>query len=268
MSPPDSYILRADHGPVVVLTLNRPDRRNALSRALVAALSDALDGLAVKPGVRSVVLTGAGTAFCAGMDMKEAVGGDPNAEAEERAVADAQAIAHLMAQVHAFPRPTIAALNGPAIAGGAGLAMACDFVIAAQEARISYPEVRRGLVAAIVLPDLVRLIGERHARELLLTGEPIDAETADRWGLVNRVTPRDSVLREAILLGTTLVQSGPKAVEATKRLLDEAAGRPADLLGAAAISAAVRVSDEAAEGMRAFLEKRSPRWAEADGGRP
>lgn len=262
MNPPATILLRDDQGSVVVLTLNRPERRNALSRALVAELSDALDGLAVEPGPRAVVLTGAGTVFCAGMDMKEAVEGDRRAEAEGRAVADAQAIAHLIAQIHAFPKPTIAALNGPALAGGAGLALACDFALMADDATLGYPEVRRGLVAAIVVHDLVRLLGDRRARELLLGGEPIDAPTAERWGLINRIHPRESVLPEALALGRRLAGSGPRAVATIKTLLDEATGRPADLLGAAAISASVRVSDEATEGMNAFLEKRPPRWAE------
>ena len=262
MSPTDGeeVVFREDAGPVAILTLNRPGRRNALSRGLVAALGDLLDRLTVEPGPRAVILTGAGTAFCAGMDMKEAAGGS-TAEAEERAIADTQGIADLIAQVHAFPRPTIAALNGDAMAGGAGLAMACDFALAAAPARIGYPEVKRGLVAAIVVHDLVRLVGDRRARELLMTGDPIAAVVAEQWGLLNRVVPADALVTEALALGRRLVASGPKALEATKRLIDEATSRPADLRGAAALSASARVSEEAAEGMRAFLEKRPPTWA-------
>ena len=271
MSVHESLVLRSDHGPVAVLTLNRPERRNALSRALVATLGDLLDELALAPHLRALVLTGAGTVFCAGIDLKEAAGPDTDTntdEAEGRAVADMQGIADLIGQVHAFPRPTIAVLNGDAMAGGAGLAMACDFALAATGARVGYPEVQRGLVAAIVAHDLVRLVGDRRARELLLTGDPIDAETAERWGLVNRVVPPGRCLEAAIALGRRLVASGPRAVESTKRVLDEAAARPANLRGAAAVSASARVSDEAAEGMRAFLEKRPPRWASEDLGGP
>jgi len=257
----DRFIERTDHGPVAVLTLSRPERRNALSRALVDQLGDALARASVEPGVRAVVITGAGSVFCAGMDLKEASASVGSPEAEKQAVSDVQAIADLIQQLHGLPKPVVAALNGDAHAGGAGLAAACDLVVAARHARIGYPEVRRGLVAAVVLHDLVRQVGERRARELLLTGAPIDAETAERWGLVNRVVPVELCLPTALELARSLVGSAPKAVETTKHLLDEAGGRP-DLRGAAAVTAAVRVSEEAEEGMRAFLEKRPPRWAE------
>jgi methylglutaconyl-CoA hydratase len=255
-----TLVLREDHGPVAVLTLNRPEKRNALSRMLIAELSDALDELAVRHGCRAVVLTGAGPVFCTGMDIKEAADFGDNPEAESRAVADTWAIAHLINQVHQFPRPMIAALQGDALAGGAGLALACDFVVAAETAKIGYPEVRRGLVAAIVLHDLVRQVGDRRARELLLTGASISAQTAERWDLVNRVVPEGRCLEEAIALASSLVESAPTALATTKKLLDEASHRPPELRGAAAISAAVRVSDEAIEGMRAFFEKRPPEW--------
>lgn len=266
MSEP--LVRRDDRGPIAVLTLNRPDRRNALSRALVAALGDTLSGLAVGSGVRGVVLTGAGPAFCAGMDLREAaaLGGDPSPEAERRAVADTQALADLLDQVHHLERPTVAALNGDALAGGAGLALACDLVVASEGARLGYPEVRRGLVAAIVLHDLIRQVGDRRARELLITGEAVDAREAHRWGLVNRVAPADRCLDEAVALALAAAEGAPVAIATTKRLIDEATRRPASLRGAAAISAAVRVGDEAIEGMRAFLEKRPPRWSSAGSG--
>jgi methylglutaconyl-CoA hydratase len=165
-----------------------------------------------------------------------------------------------LTQVHRLGKPTIAALNGDALAGGAGLAMACDLVIAAEPARIGYPEVRRGLVAAIVMHDLVRQVGERRARQLLLTGLPIGVVEAERWGLVNRVVPAQECLTEAIAMGQSLVACAPRAIETTKRLIAEASGRPLDLRGAAAITAQTRVSEEAHEGIRAFLEKRSPAW--------
>jgi methylglutaconyl-CoA hydratase len=263
MSTPSDHVpvQRADHGPVVVLTLNRPDRRNALSRPLIDALSDALDRLAVETGPRAVVITGAGPSFCAGMDLKEALIASEGPEAERAAIEDVQAISNLIEQVHALPRPTIAALNGDAYAGGAGLATACDFVIASDGAKIGYPEVRRGLVAAIVMHDLIHQVGERRARALLLSGAPIVAAEAERWGLINRVVPAEKLLAEALALGNELAACGPRAIEATKRLIDEASGRPSDLRGAAAVTAQIRVSDEAREGLRAFIEKRPPRWA-------
>lgn len=255
-----SLVLRDDHGPIAVLTLNRPERRNALSRALIAALSDTLDQIATEPGIRAVVLAAAGPVFCAGMDLKEATEPDDTPEAQKQAVDDTQAIAHLIDQVHRFPRPVVAALHGDAYGGGAGLALACDLVVMADSARLGYPEVRRGLVAAIVVHDLVRQVGDRRARELLLTGEPVSADIAGRWTLVNRVVPADRCQDEAVALAHTLIEGGPFALATTKRLLDEAANRPENLRGASAVTAAVRDSDEAREGMRAFFEKRPPRW--------
>ncbi len=134
-------------------------------------------------------------------------------------------------------------------------------MIAADAARIGYPEVKRGLVAAIVMHDLIAQVGRGGRGPCSSRGEPIVADEAERWGLVNRVVPADRCLDEAIALGRALAAAGPLAIATTKRLIDEATGRPADLRGAAAVSAAVRVSEEAEEGMRAFLEKRPPRWA-------
>jgi methylglutaconyl-CoA hydratase len=253
-------ILRDDRGSVVILTLNRPHRRNALSRDLVVELSDQLTKIEAESGTRAVVLTGADPVFCAGMDLKESLDSSGTPESEQRAIADLQGIADLVDQLHRLSKPTIAALNGDAFAGGAGLAGACDFVIAAEQARIGYPEVRRGLVAAVVMQDLVRQVGDRRARFLLLTGEPISASEAERWGLINRVVPSQSCLTEAVGLGASLTASAPGALATTKRLLDETSGRPANLRGPAAVTAAIRVSEEAEEGMLAFLEKRQPRW--------
>jgi methylglutaconyl-CoA hydratase len=259
-------VLRSYHRPVAILTLNRPDKRNALSRALIAALSDALGALAVEQGVRAVVLTGAGPTFCAGLDMKEAAGHGSSPEGEKVAVQDAQALADLIDQVHHMNRPTIAALNGDALAGGAGLALACDIVVASASARIGYPEVRRGLVAAIVMHDLIHQVGDRRARQLLLSGDSVAAKDAERWGLVNLVAPPGRCLDEALAVAHSLAEAAPQALATTKRLLDEATGRPKSLRGAAAVSAAVRVGDEALEGMRAFLEKRPPAWAASSSG--
>ncbi|GAC1475864.1 MAG: enoyl-CoA hydratase/isomerase family protein [Isosphaeraceae bacterium] len=254
-------VLREDQGTVAVLILNRPSVRNALSRGLVTVLSDALSAVEAEVGTRSVILTGAGDVFCSGMDLKEGESAGRNAESEVRAIAAAQGIADLIDQIHRMKKPSVAALNGDAHAGGAGLATACDFIVAADSARIGYPEVKRGLVAAMVMHDLVRQVGTRRARELLLSGEPITAEVAERWGLVNRVVPRERCRGEAIALAQALSACGPEAIATTKRLLDEVSGRPGDLRGAAAVTAAIRVSDEALEGMRAFLEKRPAAWA-------
>jgi methylglutaconyl-CoA hydratase len=254
-------VIREDRGSIAILTLNRPERRNALSRALVAELRDILDHASAQDGVRVVILTGSGSVFCAGMDLKEAAAAGESAESERETIAIMEQFADLIQRLHTLKKPTVAALNGDALAGGAGLMAACDFVVAAESAAISYPEVKRGLVASIVMHDLSRQVGDRRARQLLLSAEPITAHVAKEWGLVNEVVPAQRCLDEAIRLGNELAKGAPGAIAATKRLLDEAMGRPHDLRGAAAVSAAVRVSDEAREGIRAFVEKRAPAWS-------
>jgi methylglutaconyl-CoA hydratase len=255
-----NLVERVDVGPVAILTLNRPEQRNALSRSLVARLRDEVDRVESDSTIRVVVLTGAGPAFCAGMDLKEASENGTGRESEEKSIAALNEFADLLQRIHTLPKPTIAAVNGDALAGGAGLMAACDLAIAADAARIGYPEVRRGLVAAIVMHDLARQIGDRRARQLLLSGDLIASKIAHEWGLVNAVTSADRCVKEAIRVGHSLADCAPGALAWTKRLLDEAAFRPPNLRGAAAVSASVRASDEAREGILAFVEKRPPRW--------
>lgn len=254
-------VRREDRGPLAVLKLCRPERRNALSRSLMAELADQLQQAVLNRSVRGIVITGEGPTFCAGMDLKEAAALPDGPEAEATAVADARSLSDLIDQIHRCPKITVAALNGDALGGGAGLAMACDFVVANDLARVGYPEVRVGMVAAIVMHDLVRLVGLRRARTLLLTGQSISAGEAERWGLVSRVVSPATCLDAAASLALSLLGSSPNAVATTKRLLDEATHYPSDLRGSAAISASIRVSDEAREGILAFLEKRPPGWA-------
>lgn len=262
MSEP--LILTKRYGSTQVISLNRPEKRNALSRALLASLSDSIGHASSDTSLRSLVLTNNGPTFCAGMDLSEA--GDPRAseEAERNSVRDMQAIADVMDQIHNCPLPTIAAVCGDALAGGAGLALACDFVLMADTARIGFPEVRRGLVAAIVLHDLVRHVGDRRSRDLLLTGRTIRAEQAKDWGLINSVVAAEDCFKEALSFAESLLNTAPIAVKTTKKLLDEASGMPIDLRGAAAVSAAIRVGDEAREGMAAFVEKRRTSWDKYD----
>jgi methylglutaconyl-CoA hydratase len=260
----ENLVQRHDDGQVAVLTLNRPDKRNALSRALIAELDHLVERTGHEPQIRAVILTGAGTVFCAGMDLKEAAEERGGPEAEQHAVVTLQEYADLIQRVHTLPKPTFAALNGDALAGGAGLMAACDYAVASEQARIGYPEVLRGMVPAVVMFDLTRLIGDRRARQLLLSGGPISATMAFNWGLLNQVTTPEKCLGEAIRIAQGLTASAPLAVAAIKRLLDETVGRPKSLRGAAAVSAAIRVSDEAQEGILSFLEKRSPRWMQAE----
>lgn len=270
MSQPGPLIRRLDQGTVALLTLNRPEKRNALSRALMAELSDVLGALRVAPAIRAVVLTAEGPTFCAGMDLKEAMNADRGGaiESSRASVEDTQAIADLIDQVHKFPRPIVAAVQGDALGGGAGLALACDLVVLADSARIGYPEVKRGVVAAMVMHDLVRQVGDRRAREILLTGKLIESGRALAWGLVNRVETVGRCRETALALARDFADCAPMALATTKHLLDEASARPRDLRAAAAISAAVRDSDEAREGIRAFLEKRVPHWKIGPGSIP
>ena len=257
----ETLVTRSDVGPVARVILNRPEKRNALSQALIVALSEQLDRIAVECGVRAVILSGSDPAFCAGMDLREAFAPIESEEAEGRSVREVQALADLLDQVHKLPKPTIAAINGDALAGGAGLAMACDFAVMSTEARIGYPEVRRGLAPAMVMHDLVRLVGQRRSRQLLLTGDAIPAQQALEWGLVNEVVARDQLQDRALVLAQSCVECAPRALATIKELLDEGTQRPRSLRPAAAVTAAIRDSDEAREGIAAFLEKRAPRWS-------
>src|SRR5262245_20682821 len=180
-----AVILYEVRSSAVVLTLNRPDKRNALNRQLIGELTSAVKQAIAYAQGRCIIPTGAGTAFCAGMDLAElSTTLDQLGEAEQ-VRQDTENLAALYELIYTSPKPTLAAVNGPAVAGGAGLVTVCDLAVAAHEARFGYPEVRRGLVAAMVMPHLLRHVGERAARYLLLTGDLIDAGEACRVGLIN-----------------------------------------------------------------------------------
>ena len=246
-------------GPAAVLTLNRPDRRNALSRALIAALVEAVQRAADDPAVRCVILTGSGPAFCAGMDLDELRGtfGDQADLVWE----DASRLSALYEQIYTLPKPTVAAVNGAAVAGGAGLVTVCDLALAAPAAMFGYPEVLRGLVAAMVLPHLLRHVGERAARWMLLTGRLIDAAEAARVGLVNEIVPADALLETAQQWATWLAAGGPKALATTKELLRRCSRQTMSVVELARASAEPRLTDECRGGLAAFFAKTPPPWA-------
>jgi methylglutaconyl-CoA hydratase len=249
-----------DEGPVRVLTLDRPEARNALSRSLRAELHAAVDEAAADDAVRAVVVTGAGEAFCAGLDLRELEA--TLAQAREEHEADTRQLAELLTAVVNCPKPVVAAVNGPAVAGGAGLATACDLALAAPQARFGYTEVRIGFVPALVSVLLLRQVGERHARELLLGGHLIDARRAAEIGLVNRVVESAPVLEAALDLAARLARNAPRALADTKELLARLPGTSLDegLALAAQANVAARAGEELREGVRAFLEKREPEW--------
>lgn len=259
-----SGLVRYDlHSPAAVLTLTRADKRNALSRALIADLAAAVRRAAADPAARCVILTAEGPAFCAGMDLDE-LRSTLTADAEV-IWADAQRLAELFDLIYALPKPTIAAVNGAAVAGGAGLVSVCDLAIAVPAAKFGYPEVRRGLVAAMVLPHLLRHVGERAARHLLLTGEPIDAAEACRIGFINRVVEADGLMAAALTLAQSCAEGGPEALTVTKGLLKRFSQQALSVEEGAKASAAPRLGAECRDGLAAFFEKRPAPWVPPDG---
>src|SRR5690349_10000679 len=200
---------------VVRLTINRPDKRNALNVPLMQAVCDAIQAAANEPEQRVLILRGAGPVFCAGLDLQ--VASSSNSECEQAV----QWVGKLVEAVHSTRLVTIAAVHGAALAGGAGLMSACDFVIAAEGTRIGYPEGRRGLVAGLVMTFLRRQLRERHIRELLFTGELIDAERAREIGLVNRVVPPNELGNETDKIVAAVLQNAPGALASTKKLIEE-----------------------------------------------
>jgi methylglutaconyl-CoA hydratase len=244
--------------PAVLLTINRPDKRNALSRELIAALTEAFERARNDNAARCVLLTGAGPAFCAGMDLTE-LGASIDAQ-QSTIWTDALNLARLFDLIYTLTKPTVAVVNGSAVAGGAGLVSVCDLAVAVPEAKFGYPEVRRGLVAAMVMPHLLRHVGERTARWLLLTGELIDATEAERVGLINAVVPAGDLLPTADRWAQSLAEGGPKALAATKDLLRQFSRQAGSVEEAARASAAPRLTDECRAGLTAFFEKKPPPW--------
>ena len=242
---------------ITVVTLNRPERRNALTLELLSQLCAAIKVASDEPQNRVIILRGAGAAFCTGLDLKEAAD-------QTKAHATAEMVANTLIAVSQTHLVTIGAVHGAAVAGGAGIMSACDFVVAAERTKIGYPEVRRGLVAGLVMTFLRRQVSERNMRELLLGSELIYAERAKEIGLVNRVVAQNDLMPEALKFSASVLQGAPGAVAQTKRLIDELWWRSVkdDVDLALKCHMQARESDEAREGIAAFNEKRKPKWAE------
>ena len=240
---------------ITVLTLNRPERRNALTIELLSELNAAIKIASDQRQERVLIFRGAGAAFCTGLDLREAAD-------LTKAHATAEMVASTLIAISQTHLITIAAVHGAAVAGGAGIMSACDFVVAAEGTKIGYPEVRRGLVAGLVMTFLRRQVGERNMRELLLSSELIDAERAKEIGLVNRVVARDDVMMEAQQFAESVLQGAPDALAQTKRLVEELSWRSVkqDVELALKYHMQARESPEAREGITAFNEKRKPNW--------
>jgi enoyl-CoA hydratase/carnithine racemase len=250
------------HAPSGTIMLDRPKKRNALSRAMLGQLSQALSDLHQERRVRAVILTGTGTAFCSGMDLVEIQASSQGDQALQQWREDAVQYRDLLEQMLQFPKPLIAAVNGPAVAAGTGLVLAADIVVATPEARFGLPEPRRGLMAGLVAPLLTFRIGGGHAANLLLTAQLIEAAEAYRIGLYHELTASETIWARAHALAQECAKSAPQSLQLTKRMLNETIGDPlATLLSAgAAATATARTTEAATEGLAAFLEKREPKW--------
>ena len=244
---------------LATITLNRPDKRNAVSYELIDDLIRALDEVS-KSSARILILTGAGMAFCSGLDLddlKALIGRTP-----AQNLKDSRTMVSLFRSLYEFPKPTIAAVNGAAVAGGTGLALLCDFTLAVPEAKFGYTEVRIGFVPAIVSTFLLRQVGEKIARDLLLTGRIFDAAEALKMGLINEIVPAEKLLDRARELAALLAENSPLSLLHTKRLLTDHARAQLDTQMETAIreNAGIRESADFREGITSFLEKRKPKW--------
>jgi methylglutaconyl-CoA hydratase len=244
---------------IATIALNRPEKRNAVSFQLVEDLIGAL-GAIDQSDSQVVIITGAGKAFCAGLDLEELkslIG-----KSQEQNLKDSATMANLFRTIYDFPKPTIAAVNGAAIAGGTGIATMCDFTLAVPEAKFGYTEVKIGFVPAIVSSYLVFQVGHKIARDLLMTARLFDAAEAHRYGLVNEIVPAENLMARARELAGVLLENSPSSVQATKRLINGFIKEQLDVQVAAAVkdNARIRTTADFKEGVTSFLEKRKPIW--------
>ena len=252
-------ILVETSGPIRTITLNRPERRNAMTPDMQTELTSALDDTA-SSGCRVLVLTGAGEAFCSGLDLSALHSEKKKSAADHHG--DAERIARLFLSLYELPVPTIAAVHGPAIAGGAGLAFLCDFTLATPESKFGFTEVRIGFVPALVSAFLALQIGDKRSRDLLLTGRLFDAEEAHRIGLVNEIVAPGKLAEHVQALTNMLIANSPQSLKATKLLLAQQNKAWLDSAIAQALEANAlsRETADFREGVTAFLEKRKPVW--------
>jgi methylglutaconyl-CoA hydratase len=246
-------------GEVATITLSRPEKRNAVSTQMIDDLLVAL--YEIEGGsARVAIITGSGKAFCAGMDL-EALRSLASQSFDQN-LADSRLFANLLYRINSFPKPIIAAVNGPAIAGGCGIATLADFTLAVPEAKFGYTEVKIGFIPAVVSVFLRRQVGDKIARDLLLSGRIIDTAEAYRFGLVTEIVPAPNLAVRALEFAGILLSASPTSISRTKRLLlgyDEAALK-AELEIAVRENAAIRSTSDFREGLSSFLEKRAPKW--------
>ncbi len=257
MAVAERSVLVAQEGAAARITLNRPEKRNALSLELMQELIGELREVGAKPEVRAIVIEGAGPAFSAGHDLGEMVGREPAFYEELFEVCTV-----LMEEIHRVPQPVIAKVHGIATAAGCQLVAACDLAVAAEGTRFATPGVKIGLFCSTPMVPVSRAVGRKRALQLLLTGEPIDAETALDWGLVNQVVPAGELESAVLALVEKIARSSPLTISIGKRAFYEQVDLPEE--GAYDLTKGVMATNAAAgdaqEGMSAFLEKREPTW--------
>ncbi len=259
-SDPD-FLQTEKRGPAAWLWLNRPELRNALNGELQDFLLKALEEIEKDKNTRVVVLAGRGQAFCAGGDLSRMQQASKMTGAKSKT--EAGRFAKLLYRMHTFPKPLIARVHGAAFAGGMGLVAACDLVVVAEEAEFCLPEVRIGLVPAMISPYIVRALGEQQARRYVLTGERLPAREAHRLGFAHECVPASELDACVDKLAKQLAQCGPEALARSKNLLRKVAKAPISPrlgLETARVLAETRAGEEAREGIRSFLEKRRPGW--------
>ena len=252
-------------GPVEHLMLNRPEVRNAFNDALVEELRSWTQAVAIDPAVRVIVLGGRGPAFCAGADVDWMA--RTALQTREENLRDATAAAGLFASLNAMPKLVVGRVQGAALGGGAGLVAVCDVVVAGKSATFGFPEVRLGILPAVVSPFVLRAIGPRAARDLFLTGDRFDAREALRVGLVHQVVAAEELAAAGDRKIASLLASGPEAVRVAKVLIAEVAWKSPEEVATKTVQtiAERRASAEAKEGLTAFLEKRKPAWVRVRG---
>ncbi|HVZ01599.1 MAG TPA: enoyl-CoA hydratase [Dongiaceae bacterium] len=254
----NDLLLRSDEDGIATLTLNRPAQRNALSVALMEAMVAELDRIRADAGVRVVIVTGAGPSFCSGHDLKE-LRGDPSRAFYEKVFG---LCAEMMERILTLPQPVIASVQGIATAAGCQLVATCDLAVAAEESHFATPGVNIGLFCSTPMVALSRVVPRKQAMEMLLTGDLVDAQTALKMGLVNRLAPTAQVMEETLALATEIVAKSPLTLKIGK----EAFYRQAEMGVSDAYKYASKVMAEnmmamdAAEGIDAFLQKRKPEW--------
>lgn len=249
-------------GPVARLVLNRPDKRNALTRAFLQQLLSAVEDVQANDDVRVLLLAAEGTVFCAGMDLGEMEARANSPDAKAQWAEDTRIYREVIESIFRLPIPTLAVLQGPVLAGGVGLVMACDIVVAAEEAFFALPEPKRGITAAVVTPLLTYRIGPSAAAYLLLSGENVAGEDALRFGLSHFVVREDALQQRVDKLVRSILTGSQDALRISKSTLHDCTAEllSAQLTAAMRTSAEARETADAREGLAAFLEKRPPHW--------